>query len=131
MEGDYRIFMADQCLGTVKVTRQGLYYHFDCRCQLTGDVMYRVLVTCGGRTSSLGIPVPEGGAFVLRTRLPAKQLEDGMPRFQLQPKHRAAGDWFVPISPEEPFSYLSRIKDAFLEIREGVLGLTIPGKEEE
>ncbi len=129
MEGNYEIYMGNTQMGTANVTRQGLYYSFLCRCALSGDVVCRVTVTCGGQTHNLGIPVPEDGAFVLRTRLPVKQFADGALRFLVQPNHKPVAGQFVPISPEEPFSYLSRLQDAFLEIREGVPGVVIPGQE--
>ena len=125
MEGNYPVLMGDQEIGTVKVTRQGLYYSFNCRCRLSGEIMCRLTVTCGQITHDLGIPVPESGAFVLRTKLPIKQLGEGTPQFRVQPNHNTVGKRFVPISPEEPFAYLSRVQDAFLEIRNGVPGLMI------
>ena len=125
MEGNYGILMGGKEIGTVKVTRQGLYYGFDCRCDLSGEVICRLTVTCGTKTHNLGIPVPEGGAFKLRTRLPVKQLGEGQPQFQAQPNHRSVEGQFVPISPEEPFGYLSRLQDAFLEFRDGVPGVVI------
>ena len=33
---------------------------------------------------------------------------------------------FVPISPEEPFAYISRLKDAYFERRYGQAGVVIP-----
>ena len=32
---------------------------------------------------------------------------------------------FVPIFPEEPFAYLERLEDAYLEKRNGYLGVVI------
>ena len=125
MEGNYPVLMGGQELGTVKVTRQGLYYRFDCRCRLSGDVMCRLTVTCGEVTHNLGILVPESGTFCLRTQMPAKQLGKGDLQFRVLPNHKPVRGHFVPISPEEPFAYLSRLQDAFLEIRDGVPGLVI------
>ena len=34
---------------------------------------------------------------------------------------------YVPVYPEEPFSYMSRLKDAYLERRNGQLGIVIRG----
>ena len=126
MEGNYPILMGGKEIGTVNVSRQGLYYHFACRCDLGTEVIYRLTVTCGSKTHRLGIPVPEAGAFTLRTRLPAKLLEEGKLQFRAQPKHSPMEENFIPISPEEPFAYLSRLKDAFLEVRQGVPGVVIP-----
>ncbi|MBO5891945.1 MAG: hypothetical protein J6Q30_04450 [Oscillospiraceae bacterium] len=129
MEGNYPILMGAQEIGTAKVTRQGLYYRFDCRCQLSGDVVCRLTVTCGASTHNLGILVPEGGAFGLHTKMPVKQLGEGALQFGVRPNHKPVGGRFIPISPEEPFGYLSRLKDAFLEFREGVPGLVISEQE--
>ena len=129
MEETYQILMGGKEIGTAKVTRQGLYYCFDCRCDLSGEVICRLTVTCGEKIHNLGIPVPEGDTFALRTRLPVKQLGEGKLRFQAQPNHRSVEGQFVPISPEEPFAYLSRLQDAFLEFREGVPGVVILDSE--
>ena len=128
MEGNYPVLMGGTAIGTVKVTRQGLYYRFACRCRLSGDVMCRLTVTCGGTAHNLGILAPEGGEFGLRTGLPVKQLGEGVPQFRVLPNHKPVQGHFVPISPEEPFAYLSRLQDAFLEIRDGVPGLVISDK---
>ncbi len=101
-------------MGKVQVLRQGLYYRFICRCQLTGDVMCRLYVRCGQRQESLGVVVPVGTGFGLDTRLPVKRLGEGPMEFQLIPKWDSAGVRFVPIYPEEPFSYIEKLKDAYL-----------------
>ena len=129
MEGSYPILQGNESIGSAQIVRQGLYYCFDCHCDLCGEVVHRLTVTCGGNTHNLGIPVPEGELFVLRTKLPVKQLGEGMPQIRAQPMHKPMGAAFVPISPEEPFTYLSRLKDGFLEIRDGVPGLVISGEE--
>ena len=42
MEGIYDVMLADETVGTVEVTKQGLYYRFDCRCRLSGTVICRI-----------------------------------------------------------------------------------------
>ena len=42
MEENYGVYFGNRPVGKVQVTRQGLYYHFLCRCELTGDVMCRL-----------------------------------------------------------------------------------------
>ncbi|MDD6201006.1 MAG: hypothetical protein PUB93_07045 [Firmicutes bacterium] len=125
MEGVYQVLLGGQSVGKMRVERQGLYYRFSCRCEFSGEVIYKLEVTCGGRTESLGIPVPEGGAFVLNTKLPAKRIGDGVPQFRAVPRHGVLTGRFVPLSPEEPFAYLSRLQNAFLEIRDGRPGIVL------
>ena len=128
MEENYSVFFGSQAVGKVQVTRQGLYYRFLCRCQLSGDVVCRLHVRCGEKEESLGVVVPMGEGFGLETRLPMKRLGTGEMTFSLVPKHDAPRERFVPIYPEEPFAYLSRLKDAYLEKREGQPGAVIPEK---
>ena len=100
MEGSYPILQGSESIGTAQIIRQGLYYRFDCHCALTGEVVHRLTVACGGGIHNLGIPVPEGEMFTLRTKLPVKQLGEGMPQFRVQPLHKPIGTLFIPISPE-------------------------------
>ena len=68
MEGIFDILRGGEKIGKAEVRREGLYYRFRCCCDLTGEVMYRLIVICGGKTENLGIPVPEGDSFRLSTR---------------------------------------------------------------
>lgn len=125
MVGTYQIRQGDRTCGTVTVDKQGLYYRFSCRCQLTGEVMHRlVMVTESGQTD-LGVCVPMDGSFGVEKRLPCKKAGTGTPEFQLVPKHERMGGRFVPVYPEEPFAYLSKLKGAFLAVRNGQTGIVI------
>ena len=123
------MLFGNQQAGKVQVTRQGLYYRFVCRCKLSGDVVCRLYISCGGHQENLGVVVPTGDGFGLDTRLPAKRLREGEPSFSLIPKHEMASGQFVPIVPEEPFAYLERLKNAYLETRGDQTGAVIPQKD--
>ena len=125
MEGNYAVTFGKNTVGKVQVLREGLYYSFYCRCQLSGDVVYRLAVRCGESDESLGVLVPMEGGFGLKKRIPAKRLGQGSPDFFLMPKHNHSGV-FAPIYPEEPFAYIAKLKDAFLIRKEGQLGSMIP-----
>ena len=125
---EYGVLLGGQSIGKAKVERQGLYYSISCRCRLSGEVVYKLTVSCGENTENLGILVPEGGAFVLTTRIPAKRLGEGELVFRAVPRHTELRVKFVPISPESPYAYLSRLENAFLEVRNGQLGLIIQGE---
>ena len=77
MEGTYGVYFGTNLAGKVQVRRQGLYYRFACRCRLTGEVVCRLRVTCGGRRENLGVVVPVDGGFGLETSLPVKCLGEG------------------------------------------------------
>lgn len=125
MVGDYEVFFGNQPAGKVQVRRQGLYYRFICRCRLTGDVVCRLYVSCGGETASLGVVVPVDGGFGLDTKLPAKRFREGEPSFSLHPKQEVAPGQFVPIIPEEPFAYIERLKTSFLVRKYGQMGILL------
>ncbi|MBR3973795.1 MAG: hypothetical protein IKJ99_07575 [Oscillospiraceae bacterium] len=114
MVGTYEICQGDRLWGEVNVTKEGLYYCISCRCQLSGDVMHHLVVRCGGRETSLGTCVPMEGGFGVEKRISCKSLGQGTPEFLLLPKHENMQGKFVPIYPEEPFSYMEKLKDAFL-----------------
>ncbi len=125
MVGTYEIKQGTRCVGKVTVDKQGLYYRFSCRLQLSGEVMHHLLVTCGEKTEDLGVCVPMDGQFGVEKKIPCKRLGSGIPEFRLLPKHQKMHGKFVPVYPEEPFSYMARLKDVFLEIRDGQVGVVL------
>ena len=122
----YDVFLGNGAVGKAYVDSQGLYYRFRCRCQVAGGSICALAVRCGEEEIHLGILVPGGDAFVLETKVAAKRFPKGVFRFLLVPKHRRLEGKFVPISPQEPFAYLSRLKHAYLQKRDGRVGVVIP-----
>ena len=122
MTGDYEVFFGNQPAGRVQVTRQGLYYRFVCLCKLTGDVVCRLYVSCGGQREILGVVVPTGEGFGLDTRQSVKRFRAGEPSLSLVPKNEMASGQFAPIVPEEPFAYIERLKTSFLVKKYGQMG---------
>ena len=125
MVGVYEIKEGTNTVGKATVEQQGLYYKISCRCQLTGKGMHRLMVFCNEKQEDLGTLVPLDGAFGLEKRIPVKRLGDGKPEFLLMSKDSVQKERFIPVYPEEPFSYMSRLKDAYLERRNGQLGIVI------
>lgn len=119
MENWFGVSFGNQTVGKVRVTKQGLYYRFSCRCRIGGDVVCRLTVSCGDKRENLGIVVPMDGGFGLDTKIPAKRIGEGKMEFFLIPKHDVSDGQVVPIYPEEPFAYISRLKDAYLVKRNG------------
>lgn len=121
----FDIRMGNEVVGTANVERQGLYYCFSCRCRLSGAVIYRLSVSCNGHHENLGVLVPMGDVFGLDTKLAVKRLGEGELQFLALPKHPQTQRQFVPIRPEEPFAYITRLQNAFLEIKNGQIGVSI------
>ena len=123
--GTYEICLAGDPVGEAMVEKVGLYYRFSCRCRLQGATMQRIMVACGDKKADLGICVPMGDRFGLDKKVPCRQLGEGKPEFFLTPRPGCGGRKFVPVYPEEPFAYMSKLKGAFLEIRNGQMGIVI------
>lgn len=127
MEGKYDVTLNGSTVGQVQVIREGLYYRFVCRCSLSDDVC-KLMVSTGNRQEKLGILVPSEDGFQLETKLPAKRLGEGKPEFFVVPNRPVLSGKFVPIYPEEPFSYIEKLKDAYLSRQNGQLGIFIQEK---
>lgn len=125
MEGRFDIFLDGKSVGRVVVERQGLYYRFDCRCRLKDGELYRLTVEQDGVMQNLGVLLPSGDAYWLTTKQAVKKFGRGTPLFRIQPKTKGRGG-FIPVYPEEPFLYLDRLKNAYLELRDGITGVVIP-----
>lgn len=128
MEGIYPIRRGNTEAGQVRITREGLYYRFQCRCRLAGSGVRRVRLRCGGREENLGVLVPDGDTFSLSTRIPVKRIPEGTPEFEIVSSFREGKTRLAPIYPEEPFAYLTRLKDAYLVRRDGELYAVFPEK---
>lgn len=128
MEGNYTVWLGREAVGQAIVERQGLYYWFRCRCQLNSEVICRVTVSCGGSHESLGILIPAGKEYVLTKRLPVK-LFSGIPEFWITPKQPQKSGFYVDIYPEEPFRYIAKLESAYLDKRQGGMGIRIEEME--
>ncbi len=126
MEAYYPVFWANREAGSCQVSREGLYTRFCCRMRLPEDGVVRRLTVCvGSWRRELGVLIPSGGAFRLDTRLPTGQIPAGEATFRLSPGAPGEERRFVPISPEEPFAYLSRLEGAYLAWRNGAPGAVL------
>lgn len=120
---DYPVIFGSEAVGKVQLRKEGLYYRVFCRCRMPSEGIFRL----EANGVSLGILVPVDGGFGLETRIPVKRLGDGEPVFRLAAKHDpAAAGKLVPICPEEPFTYLEKLKNSFLVIQNGKKYASIP-----
>jgi len=125
MEKQFEVYLGKDAVGKTAVTREGLYYRFICRCRLPGEQIYTLEVMCDDTKANLGVLVPDGKGFMLSTRIPVKQLGEGQLSFRITPRRESVGEQFIPLSPEEPFAYISRLKEAFLAKRGDTLGVIL------
>ena len=87
---------------------------------MSRDVMHSLVVSSGDREENLGLLIPYGQEFGLDTRLAIKRLGSGALQFRVVPRHCKA-ESFVPLSPEEPFAYIHRLRQCYLVRQNGKL----------
>lgn len=123
MEEQYEVDFAGRQAGKVQLLRQGLYVRIICRCTVPGDQVLRLYAVLGDKRENLGVVVPDGDGFLLDKKIPAKRLGEGKLKFLLSSGSGQRPGKFVPICPEEPFFYIDRLKDAFLQSEHGKIGI--------
>ena len=121
----YDVYLGSEVIGTAELLREGMTVCIRCKCRISGEVPYRVMMTLIGQTIDLGLLTAKDGCFSLSYRLPARILEGASPEFRAVPRSVQLNGNFVPISADEPFSYLSRMGNAYLQRRNGVLGVVL------
>ena len=123
LEGFYQVYYGREPVGKAELTRQGLYIRIICRCCLPGQQIYRLYATSGAERMNLGVLIPREDGGYLERKIPAKNLPQGTLRFVISAGLRQGQ--YVPISPEEPFCYIDRLKNAFLDSENGRIGVRI------
>ena len=103
----YPILRGGESIGHAMVEKKGLYYHFRCECDLSGEVIYRLTVSCGEKTVNLGVPVPEKGHFLLTARVAVSKLGEGKLIIRAVPRHGQLQGQFIPISQNSSLTLLS------------------------
>ncbi len=125
MENQFQIFEDGKSVGTATVIRQGLYYQISCICHLTDDTPCRINVICGNHCVDLGICVPMGSCFGVRTHIPIKRLGEGELRFVIAGRNQGNEERFVAVESDKPFAYISQLKNARLAVRNGKTGILL------
>ena len=125
MEGTYDVLLGNQKMGSATLTVQGLYLQIACKCPLSGDVMYDLILSIDDQKHKLGLLIPEDGSFTIRKKIPAKQIGQGRLQFTLKARHASIMGQFFPVKPDEPFAYINRIENAYVASRDGELGLIL------
>ena len=122
MEGIYDIHCGGQAVGTAKVSRGGLYYHFDCECRPDKRELFKICIFCGDDQIMLGTPIPDGKIFKLHTKLPIKRFAGKTLSFCLTGN---GDEMFIPVQPQAPFLYFRDLKNAVFRVQNGVSGIVI------
>ena len=133
MNMTYDVMFCGKTVGNVHLVKQGLYYHLQCSCSMISREIYRLQVQCGQERIRCGILIPENNRFVLETKIPAKKLYGDDLEFWLEnisscgnvTSHLKGEFKYIPIYPDEPFTYLTKLKHAYFEKRNAQGGILI------
>ncbi len=127
--GEYPVFFAGSQVGKASVTQEGMFWRVRCQCKASADVPFAIQANWGTETLDLGLCAKSGEELTLTTRINRKKTPQGRPVFRMFAKHRNIADLFAPIRPEEPFAYISKLKDAYLICKGDQKGIMIHLKE--
>lgn len=115
----YDVKYEGQTVGSVTVSKEGLYYRFSCRCKPRKTALYKLTVFCDGRTTDIGICVPQENGFGLDKQIPVKRVGEGDMKFQLMPRGQSISKRKVPLIPGAPFAYISELEHSHLILNNG------------
>ena len=121
----YSVSIGGENVGSVNVETAGLYYRFCCECQLSGEVMFHLMLSTEEGEHYLGLLAPRNGSYVLEKMVAKKKVGKGAWKFLLRPRHEPVTQRFIPIRAEEPFAYLSRLQELVLAVRNGQMGVIL------
>ena len=125
MEGTWNIYQEGRTVGECRGRTEGLYCCFDCICHPASRAVAVLYLRTEEDEYRLGIPVPEGDGFRLRTRVAARKLPAGEPGFFLETGESRPPVW-VTLRPGEKLCCLSRLEQARFVRRNQVPGLEFP-----
>lgn len=111
----YDVILNGNRVGYITIESIGLYYKFFCECTLPDNKIYRLFSGDKDTFVKLGICVPEGGKFVLNTRLPRKVFSEKPTIFWLMPNV----DKVIYIENGKHFDYLDKLDIARLKKSNG------------
>ena len=113
----------DNVAGTVRISKEGLYYHIQCICDLPDNDICRLTANTDSGQMDLGVCVPMGNKFGLDTRVSVRKFGGGEPRFWILRGKAAASERYIPIIPELQFDRIEVLKKARLTKQDGNLGI--------
>lgn len=110
----FDVTQGGQAVGTVELTREGLYFRVFCRCRMNDREIHRLYAG----EEKIGVLIPENGVLILEKKVASKRLQDGC-AFSLDGKTER----FIPIRPGEAFGHLDKVRLGRLAFRDGEPGL--------
>lgn len=112
----FDVTQGGQAVGTVELSREGLYCRIFCRCRMEDREIHRLYAD----GEKIGVLIPDRGELVLETKVAAKRLKSGC-AFSLDENSGS----FIPIRPGKTFENLDKLRSGRLGFRDGIYGLIL------
>ena len=103
-----------ETIGTASIRKEGLYYHFDCRCRFSDKKFHRLTAVCGELSADLGICVPSGNDFVVKTKVAVSRLGIGQINIEADRSDKRPKQTVVSVTENGAFSNLEDLDKAVL-----------------
>ena len=117
--GKYEVKFYQKPVGTMEVSREGLYYLFRCKCKLPLNQIFRITVSCGNEPVNLGVLIPCNDTFCLDTKRPIKLFAQAEPLFTII----SDSDNWIPVRKDRPFSKIEDLESGIFRQQDGVPGI--------
>ena len=115
MLNTYSVYLNSREVGCAKVETEGLYCNITCTCKLIKGKIYAIFAQGRYGTVRLGIPVPIGDAFALKTTIPTKKLPDDVSFFYVLENTSENEEKIMPLEEGQPVDCLIDILDVKLK----------------
>ena len=125
MTGEYKVYCDGMAAGSAVVSRSGLYYIIQARCDLPQNV-HRLLAIWQDKSLDLGIFVPSKEGFRLKKSIVCKYTGQGSLRFEAVAMDNRKPQR-VRAETDAPFPYLTCLQKMCLVVQESGNELQING----
>ena len=109
---EYEVYCADRVIGSISLEPQGLYYKIFSYCERISEKFPKLYAVCGDHKTSIGVYKPQGNGFVMERLLSIKSWDLKGISFQIGSMDRQIKGETIPVFPDRPFPYISRIGNA-------------------
>ena len=118
---EHNVFLSDRIIGNVRVTKEGLYYRFQCHCDLPDNEIFRLFAQGSKQRIDLGILAPDKVGYSIIKKVPIKEFGEELLSFQVWPQEQMKSRAYssVVVYPDRPFDYISKLPSARLNIENG------------
>ena len=117
MEGTYDVFYEGEKVGNLHLQRNGLYYIINAECMVEQQGMFQLVMNLTDRSEEIGLMMPDKGRLILKKRIPVKRVGECLPYFSIKERNPCKEEVAV-IRPEQPFIFLHRLQEAYLDFGE-------------